>query len=170
MFGLEHLILDFLKTGRGRFVVSLLTIGSGLLFVSIAYPGFQDAKEMRRSRATTKASVVETRVSRGFHFETNRDVRYRFRLLPDRRWFTREEQGTGRVDLWCSLAEEEWNQVMKTGQIWVAYVPENPRNNCPVSQASGNYWDHIGFLSISTLLLCGGVIWMATILARKLRF
>jgi hypothetical protein len=118
--GLEHVILDLLRTRRGRIVVATLTTALGALFVYVAQPDADDIGRLKKSGATIDADVVETRISHGTHFDTSYDVRYRFRVAGSDRWFTREERGTGRSDLWSSIPKDQWARAKQEGLVRVA--------------------------------------------------
>ena len=161
--GVEHLILDLLRTRRGRIVVATLTTALGALFLHIAQPDADDLRRLKKSGATVDADVVETRISHGTHFDTSYDVRYRFRLAGSDRWFTREERGTSRTDLWSSLPKDQWERAKQDGLVRVVYVIDDPRINRPVANASES--DALSILWVSWVVLIGGGCWLVLLIA-----
>jgi hypothetical protein len=163
---MEHLILQLLESRRGRVVVAILMTAIGLLFAWIAYPDFRDSRRLRRSTAHIDAQIVETRSGRGPHFEKEHDVRYRFRVPGRDQWFTHGERGTGRTDLWSSLDSDEWERARQSGRIWVAYVPDDPSINGPVSRLSAASSDVTAGLIIGLAMTAGGALWLGWIAGR----
>jgi hypothetical protein len=164
--GLEHLILDLLKTRRGRAVVALLLSAFGAVLWVVAYPGYQDGARLRDSTAVADGEVVETRVSRGQHLESDYDLRYRFRVPGRGEWFTHGERGTGRTDLWSSLNRGDWERARDRGHVAVAYVREDPSINCALAARGRTLNDNRAGLVIGAISLSAGALSLAVISAR----
>jgi len=131
VYGLEGVVLSLLKTPRGRIGVGLTSGLIASFFWFLSYPQLASMRQLRDHGVRTLADVIDARISTGGHgFDKSYDIRYRFRLQPQGRWYERSEKGPlARKELWASLPKDEWEQVTQVGRVEVDYLPTDPSVN-----------------------------------------
>lgn len=166
MIGLDFFVERLLKTPRGRAIVATVAVLLGGVFFWIAYGDARGLWRLQRERAIVDAEVVEARISHGMHFEKHHDVRYRFQVPGRSNWFTREERGTGRIDLWSSLDPAEWERARSTGRLQVVYVPNDPGVNLPLVAEANSREAMVYILAFASALIAGGLLYLLVVAAR----
>jgi hypothetical protein len=137
----EHLILDLLKSHRGRIVVSMLALAACCFFALLSWPQLSDAKRLATHHMICAACVTNSRYTTGLHyFDGSYDLQYVFQLTPHGRQYVKTENGPlARKDLWDSLPKDQWKQAITIGSVNVAYDPEDPNISCLENDLAHNF-------------------------------
>lgn len=161
MVGLELLVLDLLRTPRGRIVVGLVMLAVAAFFWFLSYPQLSDVRALRAHGRRVDAEVIDARISSGAHgIGRTYGIRYRFRLEPRGAWYTQSEKGPlARNELWSTLPKEQWERATQSFQVEVEYLPSEPSVNCLAGQAGSELKGIYALMSFAALLgIPGGLM------------
>jgi hypothetical protein len=166
--GLEHFILNLLKSHRGRIVVSLMSIGLCSLFGLFAWPNVMDAWRLQLRHQFCLADVIDHRTTSGQHFiDGSYDLRYAFRLEPGGPLYQQSEKGPlARKELWSSLSKVKWEEAVRSGKVRVAYCLDDPTINVLATELNSNCSALIVFGIVSAAGLAASLFWLAYLLTK----
>ncbi|MEO1271408.1 MAG: DUF3592 domain-containing protein [Myxococcota bacterium] len=120
---------------RSKLLMAFVGVVLGGALFYIGGQGVANEARLRAGSATLKAQVTDTRIRRGIPSGTSYDVQYRFKLKGSKTLYTHRDE-IGRTNLWASLPKETWNNAQASGNVKVAYLPENPWINRPTQSGA----------------------------------
>ena len=163
MVGFEFLVLDLLKTPRGRIVLGLVMLAVAAFFWFFSYPQLSDARALRAHGRRVTAEVIDTQISTGAHgVERRHNIRYRFRLEPSGAWYTRGEKGPlARKAVWATLPKEQWERATRTLQVDVDYLPSDPSVNCLAGRADSELTGVYALMTFAAVFGVPGALMIA---------